>query len=209
MSIPLPTHVAHDADWNCQVLRFDELKEHTMDGRYRVAGSVCWPTQQVGAMDTVSNGFIAVAAENLLTSVVYVLMESEFIVVDPILRADGGIEYRGLSQFLNEAWAKMGCTKYFWTGNDETHRTYLLSVIRSRNIEPKPSFVQMPEIPEDQAAHCLNTLIEVGRIKINKDGPLFKALQTRGVRPGPYVPAVQAAILLAAALQRFPYRRPF
>ncbi len=209
MSLPIPIHTAYEDENNCQVFKFGTVDvRHDLDGRYRACGAVCWPiANQPDA--SLSNGYILGAAESLQTGILHVFMESEFIVIDPILRADGGIKYPGLSQWLNEAWAKLACNKFYWTGETETHRTYLLSVIRSRNIEPKPGFIELPKIPEEQAVHSLNTLFTTEQIKINADGKLMEALKVAEVRPGPYPPPILAAITLAAGVQRFPYRRPW
>ena len=210
MSLPLPIHAAYQPEENCVVLKFGEIeKVHELDGRYRVAGAVCWPSTTGFKEECGTAGYIIAAAESLRSGIVYLFKESDFLVVNPILRdSDGGIEHPGLSQFLADAWAKLLCNKYYWTGDEKTNRTYLLQILRSPNIEPKPSFVHMPAIPFEQARHSLNTLIYTARIRMDKDCQLARALETDEVRVGPVEACVVAAVTLAAAFQRFPYRKP-
>jgi hypothetical protein len=83
-------------------------------------------------------GFALVCGRRVADGITYVLSERAFVTVDHVQDDAGRIQFEGLSTWFVDAWAQWFAAVYAWKQPWETNRRYLLQVLRSEMIQPKP-----------------------------------------------------------------------
>jgi hypothetical protein len=171
-------------------------------GIYLMRGGVCWPQMQV---DDRYEGAALLLGVHVDSQRAYVLAERRFVCVEPILEDDGSIsDYPALAGFLNHCWATYFCSRWFWHGDWETHRTWLIKVLRAALIQPKPKFIESDWREDAAALAQVGALEETGRFKYPRDGLLRGAIKDYSARHDlrHLFPALQAAMAAVAGLER-------
>lgn len=164
-------------------------------GRYYMRGGICWP-------DYSQPGYAVIVGRHLATSVLWVLDERRFAVVDHILRDDGGIEYEGIAPWVVGMWSRYYCDHYYDHQHGETRRKYLLQVLRSPAIQPKPHFAEVEWDDPGQPLHSIHEADALGRLKYRASGELFAAMQQHAADNEIIPPALHAAMCAVAGHER-------
>lgn len=190
---------------------FDEEKLLYPVGDFDMRGGICWPiTYRVdGAVD--SNGYIVVAGKNLETGVITIFEQQDFIVIEPIIDQDTmQITYKGISNFLNNAYANYFCNKYYFHQNLELTKKWRSDVFRCSAIKPKPSIVEIMWDDDRDADHVIFQLIKTRRLRQEKETALFRQLQELKLKPTgqrEIYPAVRALQCVLMGFERYPLKR--
>lgn len=219
--IPKPWKTQLRADRDCVAFYFrdknpDKPNSYFPTGipvEFYIRGAVCWPATIGEGVDTATEGFVIVAAQEIKSRKVYVLEARPFLCVDHITNAEGVIQYEGIAPELVRWFARYYCDTYFWHDHSDTHNRYLVQMVRSEMLNPKPWFVEVMWYDDSQARHALYELISQQRFVFfggENPGkglvePLYTALlQMRD--SGAVLPAAKAALTLAMGYEKFPWR---
>ena len=185
-----------------------EFREPHQDheGRFYPRGAVQWPV--LNDLTGIAEGFIICAAQKLDTGTLVIFESGPFRCVDHVVDENGKVEYEGLSTWFPAVWAHYNCIEFYRSGNDETHRQYLLQVIRSEMIKPTPGFPEVQIIDQDDAQHTLFGWRTRGKIAMDPTCKLHDDLQQwentgRKVK----LASVMALTTLVNGLERYPYHK--
>jgi hypothetical protein len=138
--------------------------------------------------------------------VVHVFEERAFNTIDHVLGDDRRIEFEGVSTWLNRQWTTYYCDRYFWNQEFETNKRWLLQVIRSKMIKPKPQFIEIDWQDEGQALHTVMERAEFNQLRYRKDGGLFRAIEEWTADNGKILPAMHALMCCLVGIERYPWR---
>jgi hypothetical protein len=128
--------------------------------------------------------------------------------VDHILDPSGKIEVEGISGWLNNCYARYLCWTYYRSGADETHRQYLIQVLRSKMIQPAPCFPEVQIFDHADAENVLFTWRTQQKIVMDADSQLHTDLLTwENTGRKRKMASVEAMITLVNGYQRFPFSR--
>lgn len=191
------------------VLRFERPCAPCPDGEYALRGGICWPTvvDDSGRME----GFAVCLGRQVASGVAYVLAQRPFVVVDHVTDKAGRIEFEGLSTWFNDCWAQYFCDLYAWRQPWETNRRYLLQVIKSAMIQPKPHLIELDWDDDASARLVVAEQDSLGRLAYEPDSDLARQLGQYSVAP-PQVrdrfPAVHALTCALFALETAVPRDP-
>lgn len=191
----------------------DEDTKHPLDGEYYLRGGICWPvTVRVGS-ECAAVGFVLIIGQSIVTGKRLVFEERAFSCVDPIVGADGRIEFDGVASWFNQVWTSYACRDYYWHQDEQTHKAYLLQVIRSLMIEPKPQFIEVPWQDEEQVTPLYWKYLNTDRLKYkgaDAGGELHGQLRqyqlAMGAEKIESFPAVLALMCALAGMERSPWR---
>jgi hypothetical protein len=125
-----------------------------------------------------SEGFILCAAQHIQTGTVIVFEQKAFKCIDHIIDDTGRIQIEGISSWLNECYAKYLCFTYYRSDSDETHRLYLIQVLRSEMIKPAPCFPEVMLIDKADAQNVLFAWRTQQKIVMDADSQLHNDLLT-------------------------------
>jgi hypothetical protein len=196
---------------------------HPLDGEYYLRGGICWPvTVRVGS-ECAAVGFVLLIGQNIVTGKRLVFEERSFSCVDPIINTDGRIEFDGVASWFNQVWTSYACRDYYWHQDEQTHKAYLLQVIRSLMIEPKPQFIEVPWQDEEQVTPLYWKYLNTDRLKYKAaahassgdyagqdggelHGQLRQYQLAMGAEKIESFPAVLALMCALAGMERSPWR---
>lgn len=185
-----------------------QFKDKSFNGEYYVRGGVCWPVAVRTSDGRSAVGHAVIVGYNLQTKTYTVFDEQDFICVDPILEA-GKVTFDGVANWLNQCWATFYCHYFYWHQDETTHRLYLMQVLRSAMIQPKPGFIEIPWMDEQAVVPVMWRLGGTGRLKIDS-GVLHDQLRRFQVELGAYdlcqYPAVHALVCALSGMERWPWR---
>lgn len=191
---------------------FDEEELRYPQAEFDIRGGICWPVtyRKDGYID--SQGYIVVAGKNLETGVITIFEQKDFIVVEPIINQDTQIiEYPGISNFINSAFSKYYCRKYYWHQNLELSKKWRLDVSRSPMIEPKPTLIEIPWGEDQDADHLIFLMIKRRLLRHDPNAELYNQLQAvkqdYKKKTNQILPAVRSLQCVLMAMERFPFRR--
>ena len=188
-------------------LIFDKQYEN-MNGEYYLRGGTCWPIPiRIGA-DHGASGFILMAGRNVVTNKIFVFEQKLFLTVDHILDSTGGIEIEGLSHWFNTLWANYFASSFYYHQDESTHKTFLLQVLRSKMIMPKPSFVETAWQGDANMDALIWRLGNTGMLKFEKDSELHDALHLFEIQSNhkDTIPAIHALKCALVGLERYPWK---
>ena len=149
------------------------------DGEYVVRGGICWPIMDINA--ELMQGFALVCGRRVADGITYVLSERAFVSVDHVQDDAGGIQFEGLSTWFVDAWARWFAQVFAWKQPWETNRRYLLQVLRSDLIQPKPQFAELEWTDDRDARYIVDEAEAAGRLRYAAEGPLHLALMAYAV----------------------------
>ena len=186
--------------------KVDDFPDQSRDGQYYVRGAVCWPI--LNESTGISEGHIICAAQRIATGAIIVFEDTPFRCIDHIVTPEGKVEFRGLCSWFNAVWSKYSATLFYRSGNDETHRVYLLQILRSVNIKPSPSFPEVYLADEADAVNVLYNWRSRKKLVIDQDGKLHSDLimwENTGRKVK--MASVQALLILVNGYEKYPFRR--
>lgn len=214
--IPKPLRVQL-TDRNCVSFQFENANRYFPNDRavdFYVRGAVCWPATVGNGNDKATEGFILVAGQELRTKRVFIFEQRPFVCIDSILNPETGlIQYEGITQRLTYWHARYRANTFYWHDHTDTHNRYLVQLIRSEMLNPKPWFVEVMWHEESQAVNALWELITKNMLfhwagtapEKGLSQPLYAAL-LNWRDTGVVLPATKAAMVLAMGYERFPWR---
>lgn len=194
---------------NATLVDFGGGDKNPLNGEYYVRGGVCWPVAVRVSDGQSSVGHLVLVGHHLESGRRVVLDECQFVCVDPIVE-NGGVAFEGCANWFNSAWTNYFTRYLYWHQDETTHRMYLMQVLRSRMIEPKPGFIEIPWQDDQVAVSVMWKLGNTGQLKIQPDSVLLEQLRRFQAvlgRPdmGEY-PAVHALLCALYGMERWPWR---
>jgi hypothetical protein len=172
-------------------------------GEFYIRGAICWP--KGGHPD--QYGAFLVGAQDVQTQVVYVVAEGRFLTVDPCADVLGGVTFAGVANRLNDLWAKFYCNQWYYREEEGEHRSWMLQVLRSTMVQPKPQLIRIDWDFDTEA--MIDRLVATGRVVMSNEGESFRGLTALRSRPGADgmdFPAVRALGALLAGVERHPWK---
>lgn len=169
-------------------------------------GGVCWPVLTERSDQPEFQGFILMCGQDVKTGEVHVFEQERFVVIDHIICQDV-IKYYGISAWLNRVWTKYFARDYYWHQPHELHKRYLLQVIRSEMVAPKPQFIEVDWEDDAQAQMIVWEYITLDRVRFPKDSELHRELHLVQMKEKETSPAVYALQCALAGMERFPWRK--
>jgi hypothetical protein len=206
MTFPLPYLHARRPDGSTQFeWPITDYPDQQHNGAYYVRGALAWPI--LNEVTGIATGHAIVAAQRISTGRIILLADTGFKCVDHVLKPDGSIAFTGLAPWFNWAWSKLMCDTYYRCQDDDTHRQWLLQVIRSKMIQPTPCFpnVQIGEI--NAAVAILYALRDRGGLALHPESAITTQLNLwEGAGRKVMVPGVLALLCLVFGVQKWPFR---
>jgi len=201
--IEKPHKAYYELDQRTSTLYFRESES----GQYMMRGGVCWPipVDDGGKKDVY--GYILMAGQNVETKLVTIFEQVQFVVIDHILRPDRSIEHHGISTWFNRCWSKYFASDFFWHQDNELSRKYLLEIIRSEMIRPKPQLIEVGWSDTEEAKQVIWKFVKLGKLRIEKDSQLYRELEKTKVGEKQTWPAVHALMCCLCGIERFPWRK--
>lgn len=189
---------------------FDDKELKYPQAEFDIRGGVCWPVtfRKDGYVD--SQGYILVAGKNLKTGVITIFEQQSFLVVEPIIDPETQeILYPGISNFINNAFSRYYCKKYYWHQNWEFSKKWRLDVLRSKAIGTNPQLVEVPWGEDQDAEHLIWTKIKQRLLRHDINAELYNQLQhiKQDDKKNQILPAVRALQCVLMGFERFPLRR--
>lgn len=181
--------------------------EDQVHADYMMRGGVCWPIPVDTGKGLDVYGYIIMCGYDVKTGLVTVFEQTDFIVIDNILKPDRAIEYPGIAPWINRCWSKYFAQDFFWNQDWELAKTYRLQVIRSEMIEPKPQFIEIGWSDLAEAQQTLWKYVKVGKVSIEKDSKLYKQLELTKSTDKQIYPATHALMCCLCGIERSPYRK--
>lgn len=206
--IPQPTKATLDPVDKVSNLYFG-TDAHPMNGRYAMRGAVCWPIVTLSGMDRVSQGHLIIAGQHLDSGILWVFSDAEFVTVDHVVGEAGRIEIEGAVTLFNRAWATFFAKVFYFAHPEALHKPYHLQVLRSKLIDPKPTFIDLEADDTVVAQHALWRWMRSGALRIDKDSALAREIglfQQQQADVKELRPAVHAMCALTHGLDRFGFR---
>ncbi len=205
-----PVRAYYDKTRQTSMLFFDKRSDAWADPvEYSMRGGMCWPKTVRFDIGVDVEGFVLLAGVNVKTREVRVFEQRAFVVVENIIAGDGSIEHPGIEQWLNICWTRYFGRKFYWFQDRELTKKYRLEVLRSLVIQPKPEFIRI-ELSKDKEIpiHTVWKFMNVGKLKIERDSLLWKALELTQKGKKEMLPAVHALTVLLEGVERHPWREP-
>jgi len=213
--IPKPWRIMLDRERNCTTMYFQENSIFP-SGRgvdFMVRGAVCWPATVGNGVDTATEGFVIVAGQELESKRVVVFEQRPFVCVDHILAPDRMIQYEGIAHRMTVWHSRYYVDTYYWHDHLDTHNRYLIQMLRSEMLNPKPWFAEVIWHDDNQAKHAIWEMVTHNRLvhwageapEHGRMQPLYDAL-LRFRDKEEILPATKAMMTLAIGLERFPWR---
>lgn len=189
---------------------FDDNALFYPQADFEIRGGICWPiTYRVdGAID--SEGYAIVAGRNLNNGIITIFEQTGFMVTEPIInKRSGAIDFPGLSNFINNAFANYFCNRYYWHQNFELSKRWRLEVSRSQMINPKPRLIEIPWGEDRDADHVIWSAFKQKKLRFDPDSKLKAQLEQikKTDKSKDIYPAVRALQCALMGMQRFPLRR--
>lgn len=178
-------------------------------GEFYLHGGLCWPVA-VGDIEN-QYGCIIMGGLNCQTGIVHIFEQFCFEGIETAFDQDEGrIVADGLDAFLGQVSGAYGTKRYYVNQDESIHRMYLLQVLRSRQIDPKPVLVPITWQTDEEAISAMNHWRLTGKLVIGSGTPIEAAFQrfraTPGIKLG-QVPELHALACLLVGLTLYPWRR--
>jgi len=208
MTTETPTQQHYQSERNVVILRFGNDDSNPLNGEYYIRGGICWPVAVRTSDGKSAVGHAVLVGFNLLTKTFTVFEDIEFVCVDPIVES-GKVMYDGIANWFNMCWARYYCRYWYYHQDETTHRMYLMQMLRSEMIQPKPGFIEIPWTDEDAVVPVFWRLVNTQRLKFNSEAILDQAQQYQlvlGASELSLFPAVYALVCALAGMERWPWR---
>jgi len=202
-----PTSALYQPERKTVILRFGRDSD-PRNGEYYVRGGICWPVAVRTSDGKSAVGHAVLVGFNLQTKRYTVFEDTSFVCVDPIVEG-GKVTFEGVASWFNTCWAQYFCRYWYFHQEEITHRMFLMQVIRSQMIDPKPSFIEIPWQDESAVAPVVFRLVATKRVKLTSSVIIGQGQQyqmTLGASELSLYPAVYALTCALVALERWPWR---
>lgn len=203
--------IAHcDLERKTVLLQFPNA-DHDEWTEFHMRGGICWPTFVEPDIESIEKHFVGVAivaGQDVKSKHITVFEQREFVTVENIINPGTRVvEYVGLSQWLNEMWARYYCDKFYIKQEYETFQNYRLDLIRSAILK---HHVQCIEVPWNDADifNLTAKAIKMKIVRIAKDSILASQFQQASPDDKRVRPALHALQCLLSGINRFPWREP-
>lgn len=173
-----------------------------------VRGAVAWPM----TLDPDTNrvyGYALVCAQDVKTGVITVQEETRVECIDHIITSDGQVKHRGIAPWLNQAWTRYYCDTWFVNADLQTHGKWLLRIMESENVEPKPLWTEILWTNQQDVELAIYERGSQGKFQGIRGGELDKAMVNHraGLPEKPAAP-VWALMTAIAGYDRWPWWDP-
>ena len=175
---------------------------------FYMRGGVCWPVITDRSDTRDFEGYILMCGQNVQTGVIQVFEQKNFVTIESILK-DGAIAYQGIGPWLNSIWSRYFARDYYWHQEFQLHKRNLLQIIRSPMVDPKPQFIEVPWIDDQEAQMVVWHYVKTGKVQVEKESRLFEDLNIVKTTDKKSIPSVYALQCALIGLEAFPYRKPF
>ncbi len=184
-------------------------QDHPLNGEYHMRGGICFPVPVRFGADLGAAGFVLLAGQNVETGVIYVFEERPFLTIDHVIGVEDKIEFEGCCQWFNECWSYYYGRDYYWHQDPETRKTYLLELVRSKMVEPRPHLLEIDWRDDYGIEHLIWRMGNTGKLKFKADGELHDALRLLEVQSdrSMLIPGVHALKCCLAGFTRYPHRK--
>lgn len=213
MGIPRPlTTVAAPEHMGCELCLFPEDDADKWGARYfTFAGGICWPipVARQGAMSV--KGCAVIVGLDIDTKVYHVFEQREFVTLEHILGTGRSIAFEGITNWLNDAWSKYRCLRFWHHQDVETMDRYARQVWRCDQIDPKPWLADLASFDPTTALRIIWELLETRRLKHRKGEPVDIERQIAVAAGGKVLetaPALTALAVCLAGMEHHPWRKP-
>jgi hypothetical protein len=175
----------------------------------QMKGGICFPMfyEYLGRTDI--EGYALMAGLDIETGIVYVFEQTAWTVIDNILHPDGSLRLEGLSGWVNRGWLNYFARVFYFHQADELARRHRLQVLRSRMIEPKPNFVELPPTDAEDIIGVIWRFVKAGRLRRAGGTVLEDQLQLVKSGDRQVFPAVHALGCCLTAFELHPWRKPY
>jgi hypothetical protein len=172
------------------LLRFRSPTDAPPDGEYHMRGGICWPVPDIEAGGGL-RGFACLAGMHIPTRCIYVMAQTHFVSIEPVVEHETitqgfntsahvvrttRIAHQGLSQWLTNAWAQYYADSYYWHQSPEVNRRYILQVLRSKMIQPKPHLIEVDWDDDQTAYHAILQAEAMKALVYSEGSPLHAQL---------------------------------
>lgn len=201
------TQALYQPDRKTVILRFGSDTD-VRNGEYYCRGGICWPVAVRTSDGKSAVGNVVLVGFNIHTKLYTVFEDTEFVCVDPIVEG-GKLTFAGVASWFNTCWAKYFCRYWYYHQEEITHRMFLMQVLRSQMIEPKPAFIEIPWQDESAVAPVVFRLVATKRLKLASPVILDQGRQyqtTLGASELALYPAIYALTCALVAMERWPWR---
>lgn len=199
-----PIHRTFDSHRKTSMLFF---KDEPAIECYIKAG-ICFPMTYDSGVGIQNSGFAVMGAQDIRTKYIYVFEQMEWVTIDDIIAEDNTIRYRGLSHFFNQIWTEYFGEAYYFNQPDELSRRFRLQILRSKMVNPKPRFVEVPIQSQDDLLNIIWYQTKKQGMEIDKTSKLATALTEMQKNDKNLWPATYALGCMLMAFERFPWREP-
>ena len=196
---PLKVHL--DGDGKLSILEFSDREV----GRYYMRGGICWPRFE--GRDVGMVGCAVMCGQDVDSGIIRVFEQCEFAVIDHIVTPEGLIEIEGLAPWFNMCWSRYMARKFYYSSSHtETHRKYLLEVLRSKMIEPKPEFIEVFFGDSDDMTHTLCSRIQERKFQHRAEDQLAEEFPVWHAELGAPPAVIDAVCVCVEGFSRYQYR---
>lgn len=159
-------------------------------------------------------GYAIMAGVDITTGHVFIFEEREYATIEHALTPDGHIEFEGLCNFFNHCWTTYGADTFFYNQPDNTFRKYMLQIMRSDMIKPKPHFISVHWDNKGQPEQVMYEHQTLTRLFRRTQPPTEDAQYTLDQQMEIYdpmmpdiSPTMHALFACLTGLDNWPYRR--
>jgi hypothetical protein len=171
---------------------------------FYVRGAVAWPV-------AADRGFAVVAGVECESGVCHIFQQHPFSTIPHVTHPDTQrIVSRGFGPWAGEMATAYGIERWHERHPDDTHRLWLLQLLRWQPKAPKPVFVHVAWDSIEDALATMWQWFNAGLIVIDKSSPIEGAMQRLHGSPGAVVdpdPVLRALLTLLTGLTLYPWRR--
>lgn len=196
--------VMRNAKRNTTTVHYDD-GEHV---EYYLRGGICWPTNYEEDNAIKYGGYIIMAGYDVDADEICLLTETPFVVINHVVEPDGGISVKGLPEYFNTNWSKYYAFSYYWGGQHyETYKTQRLEIRRGEMIQPKPTFVHLPDFKDEDRAQLIWKYLKLKKlVGVLKDTDLYRCLDRFRPDKRDFSPPIHALSCILAGIERHPWR---
>lgn len=164
---------------------------------YFMVGGICFPELFQASDGQELTGYVITCGKAEDTQVITVFEQQKFVTITDIIDPETNvIEHYGITSFFNTSWQKYYCDMFFWSQDKIRHKHYLLEILNTPLINPKPDFPESRANIDDMI-HAIWTLVTTGKLRFERDSTLHKELDRYKVgdnNPHPSIHALTCAV---------------
>lgn len=134
-------------------------------GKYLMRGGITFPRVTSKGL----TGFAIMAGRHIESGIIYIFNEVEFCTIDHVFSDDNSqVEFYGVGPWLISVWNKYFADTFFYKQDYDVARKFRTQIYRSKQIEPKPRFLESKKHDSDQSMHSIYELDMLSKLKYKK-----------------------------------------